>query len=436
MITVVGSSLAALISVMFNAEKSAVTWIRANNKVGGHFAGVDIADVPFDIGMVVNEPYTSKGVTICEPELPTRQNGLPYVSMIFDYLSNVGLQFKTIEAFALKNHKLFKDYLIADNLEALLEPPEFQKVLITKQCIEKEMHIGDVHPKFKVSNPLYRDLNFREILQCVSSECFAEEFIYSWLSKMHNGIESIIPGIEHRAIWAPMYYPETIRKVLSNEIPPDLFTREFIVPTNQSLNMIVKDFQKKVTENPRIKVINLEDSSSYDFKDDSSEKYFFGSPAELKTILRSTIDIPSSKRSREISLVFGKFNRFIDFEKVINIVDREYEAYRVTFRSLINDNRENSIFTLEFGENIQDSYNFDSNISKLFTSLDINEEFQILKVIKTSVPIYDVQHCKLRDKLYEDSSTFLTSQGINGSIIDYRSASFNDQVLLGLWHYE
>ena len=77
MITVVGSSLAALISVMFNAEKSAVTWIRANNKVGGHFAGVDIADVPFDIGMVVNEPYTSKGVTICEPELPTRQNGLP-----------------------------------------------------------------------------------------------------------------------------------------------------------------------------------------------------------------------------------------------------------------------------------------------------------------------------------------------------------------------
>jgi hypothetical protein len=297
--------------------------------------------------------------------------------------------------------------------------------------------MGSFHPKYKLTNPMYRDLNYRQILQNISSDFFVDEFIYSWLFKMHNGIESSIPAIEHRAIWAPMYYPETIRKVLNNEISPDSLAREFIVPTNQSLNMIVKDFLKIISENPRVRVIHLEDlESTYTFKKDLNEKYFFGSPSELRTMLGSNISIPTAKNFREISLVFGRFDRFIDFEKVINIVDPEHKAYRVTFRTLINENDQGSIFTLEFGDNVQDSYDFDLSTSKLFNCLNIAEPFKVLKILKTNVPIYDVEHCKLRDQLYEDASSFLMSEEINGCLIDYRSASFNDQFLLGLWNYE
>ena len=62
--------------------------------------------------------------------------------------------------------------------------------------------------------------------------------------------------------------------------------------------------------------------------------------------------------------------------------------------------------------------------------------FEILEIKKVKLPIFDVGHCRLREEMYAASSSFLLSHGIKGSLVDFRSSSFNDQVLLGLWDYE
>jgi hypothetical protein len=437
MINIIGSSLAALISVIKLSETNEVTWRKTNKRVGGHFAGLDLNKIPFDIGMVVNEPYSTKFSHTAKPRIPARQSGLPYVSMVYKFLDSIGMEFKDIDILTFYNHSLLKDYLIADNLEFLLEIPEYQREILSQECSSFIGFASDAHPKFKLTNPIYQTWSYDAIMEATTPRFFFEEFIYPWLSKMHRNIQAIVPAIEHRAIWAPIYYPETIMQVLSRDIEANLLERKFIVPKDQTVNQFIKELQSKVRERPQV----LEDDSNNNnlrlfLKKSDDENYFFGTPGELNSILNSNINIPVAAKSRNIILVYGKFDEFINIEQVINIVDQEFDAYRVTFRSLIQENDQISIFSIEFGDNTPELYDFNFNILKFFAMIKIDMPFQILKVQKAQVPIFDVAHCELRQNMYHDATSLLDSHGIYGSVIDFRSSSFNDQVLLGLWNYE
>jgi len=435
MINIIGSSLAALISVIKLSETNEVIWRKTNKRVGGHFAGLDLNKIPFDIGMVVNEPYSTTFSHNTKPRIPTRQSGLPYVSMVYEFLDSIGMEFKDIDIQTFYNHSLLKDYLIADNLEFLLEIPEIHRKILTQECSFFLGLSSEAHPKFKLTNPIYQTQSYDAIMEATTPRFFYEEFIYPWLSKMHRNIQAIVPAIEHRAIWAPIYYPETIMQVLSRDIEANLLERKFIVPKGKTVNQITKELQSKVRERSQISVEDSDNNDVNLFFKESDENYFFGTPGELNSILNSNISIPVTAQSRNIILVYGKFDEFINIEQVINIVDEEFDAYRVTFRSLIHETDQISTFCMEFGDNTPELYDFNFNILKFFATINIDMPFQILKVQNAQVPIFDVAHCELRQNIYYDAASLLDSHGMYGSIIDFRSSSFNDQVLLGLWDY-
>ena len=169
----------------------------------------------------------------------------------------------------------------------------------------------------------------------------------------------------------------------------------------------------KVKRIPNVTEVVIE-NNSYDFQksDRFGEKFFFGSPTELNTYFNAPLQIPIASKFREVRLVNGLFSSFIDVEKVINIVDIEFESYRVTLRSLFHKNRKISIFSMEFGEGVSDSFDFSANIASLFSSLGINTSFEILEIKKVKLPIFDVGHCRLREEMYAASSSFLLSHGI------------------------
>jgi hypothetical protein len=432
---VFGSSLAALVAVSKLSEDSQVIWVKPNQSVGGHFAGVEVDGIFFDLGMVINEPYSlpAKNRQIGDRP-PAKTERVSYVHMNFSWLESIGIEFEPISIFIYFKGVQYPDFMISDNLEILLSFSNAEKEKMLEELTNIINSINTLHPSTKNNSEFYIQNSYSTVLSKSSSSKITQLLIDPWLNKMKKNLSQMIPAIEHRSIWAPLYYPETILAVLSEEIQPNSLERPFWVPKNRSINQLIREIQSGFES--KIEIISNDNNQLDSLLKNTlfSKKYFYGSSKDYLQMKNLTSEeLVLNKRS--ISLVIGTFNSEIPINRVINFIDEDILAYRITLRTLLGSSITCHTFVIEFGEAgelLSDSVLSEMTLS-IFPKIGISGTIKVRKILKTTLPIIDSDFLLQKNKDNALQTEELRKDGWLGSIIDFGSSSFNDQVLLGLW---
>ena len=154
---IVGTNLSSLVCAYeLTRNGIAVTHVIPEGFVtGGHFAGYRSGLNTLDLGMVLLEPRfadTSESPSIYANESGASSN--VFNSAVFEWIESTNTELIEVPVYSLLNGKCYSDFLIADDLGALLNlDPEISLEIGNQIRISQETHIP--HPKFKKENDYY-----------------------------------------------------------------------------------------------------------------------------------------------------------------------------------------------------------------------------------------------------------------------------------------
>lgn len=433
----VGSSLAAMVAVLELSKSNHVTWVQTSGPLGGHFGGKTLGNIQVDLGMVALEPYatTSKARgDIYSP--PLRQEGLGLVNLVFEWLEEYSETFTPIEVKTSFRNKLIDDYLIHDHLGVLsfFDSEEIDR--IRQELIDIQTRVNDdphLHPRNKMRNDEFLSMNIRDYMISSLGISLYSELIEPWLNKFNDEVGSVLPSRDHRSVWLPLFFPETILEYLEKPwLPRDLIQRPFVVPERSTISgLLLRLFE--VIKLRNVDVVKDIVGNDY-FKPGT---LFFASTSNTANLLNIETDTSYPEQLVcPIQLVSYLLQQQVEKDLIVNFADDEIGPYRITLRIIdIENDQPRTLASLEYGKdftNVTDDElqsNAKSFLSRLgVTNLDGDVEISRLN-LKFPYANSRVRIERNRNSIYEA----LKQGDFLGYPIDFGSSSFNDQVLLGLW---
>ena len=246
--------------------------------LGGHFRGVRHCNQVVDIGMVLLEPeYERVNVSHLTHQDYSGQVGRkirPFLKEIFEILDKLDLNRVPCDLKVLLNTgEKIEDYFISDNLNMLLLLSEQERnscVLDLKNKINSE---NDLHAK----NKNKFDIELEKSLRYNLGELIYEKFFNEFYQTFKNFKNVELHSRNHRDLWLPLYWPESILANLSNEEEFKKYTLEplrFSTPKSGSVASFVDEVVKKIENSNYCEIVNLENSYQYYFDtiEENSEK--------------------------------------------------------------------------------------------------------------------------------------------------------------------
>lgn len=220
---IVGNCLAALVAAVELGKAGISTALFSNGKRwGGHFAGIDLNGVHYDLGMSVVE--LSSGRIERDPSYesydPSVRND---VGRFFGHLqvyvnSLVPLNnLNTPECFF--RGAFSEDFILCNSFDLLSHFSESEKALIADQICERNS--SDVlHASNKVTQQhLHSRVSYKESSYFNHGQYLHNEVLEPFVLKITARGSENVSSILHRRIWVPLYYPETILQALQGLSP-------------------------------------------------------------------------------------------------------------------------------------------------------------------------------------------------------------------------
>ncbi len=388
-IAILGDGLDSLIISDLKLKKGHVVYlISETNNLGGHFSGFRNHDKTFDIGMVLFEPnnYQMSQKKLVKYTGENAQNLRSYVDDIyFNLESNYG-ELKNHKIYTKsKNYKLNKDFFISDKLDLLNNLTKNDKDLIMKDLISNIIKINnnpDMHPSKKITSSFFKTKNLREGL----IELYGLEF-YNQIFK--NYLESVVGRdfdfdliklIDHRKLWIPLYYPETLYNFLIETESNMNFYPRFKLFKNKSISTWVSEMKNNCLANDNFKFIDYNDLNEIQFYID--ELY----------IIKKVKSKARISENNEVKKILSKES--IDITCVHFCVDESDP------KTIIFSNPENSLYRMTIMENSSCDY----TVLYEFGSDAIKNEQEILSYANSLNIKYGLKRkCKghlLRSKIH------------------------------------
>jgi hypothetical protein len=429
-----GSSLAALVSVAELSTTENVTWVQNSKLVGGHFSGLTFGNLKLDLGMVAQEPYSGlTSVDAFTDRPPIRQDGLPFVRVANQWLAQRGEEFVELPVLVSLYGKVMPDYLIADSLEVLQKIDETLKRKISGEILalkETEKYSDTTHPRDKGCSEDYLRLSFEVISVQLFGKTFHENLIAPWLDRLNPHIAASLPARDHRTAWVPLYYPETILGVISNQMLPSEIQRPFRVPKNSSIAMVVARLIASI-DISKVEIV-LDETAIIS---PSSGDILLTSTSETFALLKRRFSPNyAEKFIAPIVLAFFQYDRWVADEKIVNIIEKEIGPYRICVRNITDKHLRTNI-SIEFGSQFEGATE-DEILHKSREALrliDVGTNFArfIIKRISINVP-YGESRFEIENDAKLANETIREHQ-LHGYPIGFGSSTLNDQILLGLW---
>ena len=436
---VVGSSLSAVVAVNQLSKKHDVKWLQTSPKIGGHLAGTVIEDFQIDLGMVVLEPYSeSNELHTGKKTPPIRQNGLDLVFSGFQWLEAAGEEFLPITVQSLFRGTHIKDHLIADNLDVLstLSDAELKLILSELAKLKKQNSLMDgLHPKNKNTSQEFLSMSLKDLLEKNLGPTFFQLLISPWLNRFNREVATFIPARDHRSVWLPFYYPETISQSINWEnIDTSFGARPFIVPKLSSIASLVSRLIVQ-TKKDNVEVLQINDQK-IKF---TPGTLFLTSTAETAKLIEQELNSePMRLFTCNLIVVSFLFRGKITEEKILNVVEEGEGPYRITIRNLSKDGTEEDVHTLvsvEYGSFFSDYPDADLLLvtRSILAEMGLRDDFSSHKINRLGLKIPNQKSRELMEGARNRVYASLLENDYFGFPIDFGSSSFNDQILLGLW---
>lgn len=429
-----GSSLSALVLVAELSSTENVTWIQNSKLVGGHFSGITVGNLKLDAGMVAQEPYSGlTSVNVFTDRPPVRQDGLPFVRIANQWLTQQGEEFVELPVLVSRYGTVMPDYLIADSLDVLqkLDKPLKRKIIDEILALrETDKHPITTHPRNKGNSEDYLRLSFEVMSAQLFGRTFHDSLIAPWLDRLNPNLGKSLPARDHRTAWVPLYYPETILGVISNQIPPSEIRRPFRVPKNSSIAMMVARLIASI-DTSKVQIV-LDETG---INSPSVGDIVLTSTSETFALLKRTFSPNyTEKFIAPIVVAFFQYDRWVADEKIVNFIEKEIGPYRICVRNIADEHLSTNV-SIEFGSAFEGATE-DEILQKSRESLeqiDVGTDFDcyIIKRLSIKVP-YGESRFEIENdaKLANEA---IREHQLHGYPIDFGSSTLNDQILLGLW---
>jgi len=323
---VVGSSLASLVLVDQLSKTEEVHWVKRQGRVGGVFGGIDTEYGILDIGMTNFEfgELSSRPV-----DLPLENYNNEAINSCRNHLNLVRSYFEQYSALSqlpepqmIYAGDVIADFLYGHRLDVI-------KYFKFEQGFVDQIGLlpSDLHPSLKYeTGSALEKVSYLEFCKLIYGTKIVSSIIQPWISKLGAHNFDDISSVEHRIIWSPLYYPESIVEGIRDGIVDIGLLASFAEPVETTLASLVSSVADEVSSRSAVTVVS-EGTISPELigqlvSDESVTKVFVGDRIQFTNDqpLQSKIDL----------LYFKAEESKIDFEYVVNAPGFEIPWYRLT----------------------------------------------------------------------------------------------------------
>lgn len=434
---VVGSSLAAIVAVLQLSNNDRVTWVQTSGPLGGHFGGKPLGNTQIDLGMVALEPYATTSMSRGDFDSPPlRQDGLGLVDRVFEWLKEYSETFTPIQVKTLFRKESIDDYLIRDHLGvfSLFSVEEINRIRQELTDNQKRNNENpNLHPRNKTSNDEFLSTSIKDFMISSLGTYLYTELFEPWLNKFNDEASSLLPSRDHRSVWLPLFYPETVLAHFDEPyLPGDSIQRPFVVPERSSISNLVLRLSEVIKLRNVDVVKDIIKETSFD-----PGTLFFTSTANTAQLLNIEIDTSYPEQLVcPIQIVSFLLPQQVDDDLIVNFADNEIGPYRITLRKVdIEKDEPRTMASLEYGKDFTSATDdeLEFNAKSFLTGFGIDDFAGNIEISRIGLKFpYGNSRIRVernRNIMYDA----LKQGGFLGYPIDFGSSSFNDQVLLGLW---
>lgn len=442
-VIIIGSQPAACVAAEACVQKGMqVYWSKGPKKAGGIFRGIQIENKIWDAGMNLLElstfstAYPKQDLKTYDAE--KRYDAVRFIPELLKFFESK-LQLHKVALPQMHMHQqLYPDFLISNQTECIRSIDSEIRHKIIQELIPLTDH-NPLHASLKNTSLDFELLNYQEIAYANHGATFHSLYIQPWLEAICGNVSERIPGRYHRQIWAPLWYPETLIKLMRGE-HVEMPETCFHYPLGERFGAWLERLEHSLFHHPKIH-ISLEH-----FEEIHREKEYW-------TIHRGADEIegnylfycddlnPLSATPAHIER--GKIG-FIAFEithpefdfSVINFVQAEYGIFRITNQTHLMGNNDPEVhqYMAEFG---CDKPAEVEQIIILLTSLGLirhSDQYRQVQLIPPvpAFPLPTFQNLELFRNLQQEILERFPGIQLGGSAGSLTSISLNEQIIQGL----
>jgi hypothetical protein len=452
----VGNNLSILVTASELIKKGCSVTIYTDGKpLGGFFRGIAIEDHLFDVGMIYiekHENYDKDFQKIPKNYNPNvRNDWIQYGNHVSDWIGSYLDLKKVITPSTLIEGKVIPDYLISNRYEFL----QSKNLKLIKNLSRSNIN----HASNKATSLAFDTLKYSEAAIYNHGTIIHNRFIEPFISKLSGHSSDSFLARFHRALWAPLYYPETINKVISTGVDNSLKEYPFYTSNNGASSQLVLEVIKQLNKSGLLKCIDIPLKSMHlensnwkiclsNGESSFTEKLVLGLSNERVLDL---FQLPNANTQNHLHASVSILFTLVEAKQIKNlfgclmIVDDEYHSYRITnhdFQAGIDAQWHRVTIEANPSSFSQDDDSIEDVLkSELIALLGIKTSPPNIKKLKflraknaITLPSKNVIDEGLRQ--FNEFMNLGPNILLTGSLLGYGVSSQNDQIIQGLKNYQ
>lgn len=254
---VAGTGVAGLVAAYCLGRQGVpVALVGSRRRPGGHFAGVEVAQRTFDLGMVFFEfsSFQAEGQPPVAGYDDSRLGDSGrFVQTVEAFIRELGIPYRAVvPPEMVVNGALVGDIIIANRLAALRDLPAAQRQALLAESAAVADRNAPCHASRKRGWDETLDYSLEKVSQANHGPLGHEIFIESLCRKVAGRPSRDLVGKYHRSVWAPLYYPETWAAALRGDPVPFADT-EFHYPcSDQGFAVLGATLAQALAELPQV----------------------------------------------------------------------------------------------------------------------------------------------------------------------------------------
>ncbi|MCE2659204.1 MAG: hypothetical protein LW854_13330 [Rubrivivax sp.] len=446
-VTLVGHNLAMLVAATELVRQGVAVRLCTDGKaLGAHFAGLVAQGHVFDIGMVMLEkcghPQPSDALSTYRPEI--RNDWTRFGHLAAAWLERQAPLVRVPTPECHVQGRTGPDYLIANRLDML------SGLRVGQQLVPPPPNLSPDdprHPRHKVSSPAYDTLSYQEAAALCHGDAFHALAIEPFVRKLLGQGSDRFLARYHRAAWAPLFYPETLRAALHGDAT-GLAEYPFWMPASGCVGDIVSRLRADLLAHP---LLSLQAEALTSLTPEGQRPQALGLPAERCSALLQAADAvparapaPAPPPAASVSVAFC----LVPEEAItrstgcLMVVDEAYAAYRLTDQDhLAGRAAPLHRVTIEAGPDrlaaqhpgATPAQALSLELSRLL-GVDNPADVQVAQCItaRHALAWPSTEAIQAGQQTYRCLSEALPGVALTGTLLGYGVASFNDQIVQGL----
>jgi hypothetical protein len=454
-----GNNTGALAAAIELGKKHKVALVNPTPMWGAHFAGIMINGENFDIGMNFFEftTFHKPSQDLMSYDALVRNDSARFFKSVEQYVTyriDVA-EVKDIDVYSSGTYG--KDVVMANSLSVLNQLPEAIRIKI-KDEIDAILKKGDrgLHAsQKKLDENKFMNASYFEVSLANHGPTFHELFVEPYCKKIFNMSSKNCPALLHRIVWAPLFYPETIKKALDGieDLAPTLFH----YPVKGCFAAIIDEMMKELKHNSNVELLNvkpigLERNDGYTVRLEQGKIH--GKKLVWCNDLYSLMALTQNKemmkleaQKASVTVAFCKIDSSLIRKKFscLYLSDMNTPLYRITNQEhaagltgavqckLIFEM--NLDFLNELG--ISDESQVKSHLNDVLLQAGviekpIGEELLVVKSLKNAVNLPTLHNFNNFEKLRQTADSLYPDMESIGPASGMVSTSFNDQIVQAL----